>query len=124
MDDDVTLIRRRAVMTRALLRSAARLGLSRDQLAAATGLGLAEITALSRDELRLDPADPRWNACVELVKVYRALDEVAAGDPAEVRAWMLGFCDELGGVPAELIAGRLEVVAGHLEQRLQGRRTH
>lgn len=120
--DDITLIRRRAVMTRALLRSAERLGLTREQLALATGLGLAEITALSRDELRLDPTDPRWDACVRVVQTYRALDVRAAGDPGEVKAWMLGFCEALGGVPAEIVGrnGRLAEVLAYLESTTAG----
>jgi hypothetical protein len=115
--NDVTYIRRRAVMTRAMLSAASRLGLTREQLAAATGLGLGEITALTRDELHLDPDDPRWHDCVQLVRLYRAVEALKASDPGEIKAWMRGYCRDLRAVPAQMIGepGGLESAIAHLE---------
>ncbi|MCA1798150.1 MAG: hypothetical protein LC632_01490 [Xanthomonadaceae bacterium] len=103
MNEDATTIRRRAVMTRALLRSAARLGLRREQLAAATGLALHEIAAFDCDARRLDPDDPRWGDCVLLIRLCKALEEFAAGDPVAMRTWMLEFNDDLQDVPAGML---------------------
>lgn len=118
MNEDVTMIRRRAVMTRALLRASARLGLRREQLAAATGLTLQEIAAFDCDAQRLDPADPRWGDCVLLIRLCKALEEFAAGDPVAMRTWMLEFNEDLRDVPAGMLARprQLAEVVAHLER--------
>jgi hypothetical protein len=117
MDGDVTLIRRRAVMTRALLRVADRFALDAAQLGAITGLSLAEIAAMRRGQLHLDPVDARWNVCVQLVQLHRRLDEVLAGDHAAVVGWMQTYNATLGGVPAELVRdeARMAAVIDHLK---------
>ena len=103
MNEEITLIRRRAVMSRALLRTSSRLGLSRERLARATGLRLAEIASLENEAGELDPLDPRWNAFVQLVRLCWVLDVVAAGDEATMRDWMHGYNRDLKAVPADLI---------------------
>ncbi|MEX0900358.1 MAG: hypothetical protein WD081_06665 [Gammaproteobacteria bacterium] len=105
MNEDITQIRRRAVMSRALLRTTSRLGLSRERLASATGLRLAEIASLENEAGELDPADPRWNAFVELVRLCWILDVVSAGDDAAMRDWMHCYNRDLNAVPADFIAG-------------------
>lgn len=105
MDENITLIRRRAVMSRALLRTSHRLGLSRQRLASATGLRLAEIASLENEAGELDPADPRWDAFVQLVRLCWILDVVSSGDDARMRDWMHCYNPELKAVPADLIAG-------------------
>ena len=105
MNENITLIRRRAVMSRALLRTTNRLGLSRERLASATGLRLAEIASLENEAGELDPADPRWEAFVQLVRLGWILDVVSAGDDASMREWMHCYNPDLNAVPADLIAG-------------------
>jgi hypothetical protein len=103
MTEEITLVRRRAVMSRALLRTSNRLGLSRERLARATGLRLAEIASLENEAGELDPADPRWDAFVQLVRLCWVLDVVASGDEATMRDWMHGYNPDLKAVPADLI---------------------
>ena len=103
MNEEITLIRRRAVMSRALIRTSNRLGLSRERLARATGLRLAEIASLEIESGELDPMDPRWDAFVQLVRLCWVLDVVAAGDEATMRDWMHGYNADLRAVPADLI---------------------
>ena len=103
MNEEITLIRRRAVMSRALIRTSNRLGLSRERLARATGLRLAEIASLENESGELDPMDPRWDAFVQLVRLCWVLDVVAAGDEATMRDWMHGYNADLRAVPADLI---------------------
>lgn len=103
MNDDTTQVKRRAVMSRALLRSTQRLGLSRQRVASATGLRPAEIAALEAEDGELDPVDPRWNLFVQLVRLCWVLDAIAAGDDEAMRAWMLNYNPDLHAVPAELI---------------------
>jgi hypothetical protein len=105
MNENITQIRRRAVMSRALLRTTNRLGLSRERLASATGLRLAEIASLENEAGELDPADPRWDAFVQLVRLGWILDVVSAGDDASMREWMHCYNRDLNAVPADLIAG-------------------
>ena len=117
MNEEITLIRRRAVMSRALLRTSSRLGLSRERLARATGLRLAEIASLENEAGELDPLDPRWNAFVQLVRLCWVLDVVAAGDEATMRDWMHGYNRDLKAVPADLIGAErgLDEAISYLE---------
>ena len=100
---EITLMRRRAVMSRALLRTSTKLGLTRERLARVTGLRMAEIVSLESEDAELDPADPRWDAFVQLVRLCWILDVVSLGDESAMRAWMLAYNRDLNAVPAELI---------------------
>ena len=117
MNEEITLVRRRAVMSRALLRTSNRLGLSRERLARATGLRLAEIASLENEAGELDPMDPRWDAFVQLVRLCWVLDVVAAGDAATMRDWMHGYNRDLKAVPADLIGAErgLDEAISYLE---------
>lgn len=113
---DITLARRREIMTRALLRAADRLAIGRERLAQVTGLGLNEIAALRQGTLKLDPNDKRWETCVLLVRLCGALHEGMGGDDAAMKEWMAGYCEALDAVPAVMLTeGRLKDLVHHLE---------
>lgn len=105
---------RRAVLSKATIRSADRLGLSGRELATALGLSPATITRLHRGEYLLDPAHKSWELATLLVRLVRGLDTINADDDRAARAWFDHYNDHLQGVPRERIAtvqGLVETVS-------------
>ena len=105
---------RRAVLSKATIRAAARLGLTGRELSAALGLSPATITRLHRGEYLLDPGHKSWELATLLVRLTRGLDTLSADDERAARAWLDHFNDHLRGVPRERIAsvqGLVETVS-------------
>lgn len=105
---------RRAVLSKATIRAADRLGLTGRELAAALGLSPASITRLHKGEFLLDPAHKSWELATLLVRLVRAVDTISADDDRAARAWFDHYNEHLQGVPRERIAtvqGLVETVA-------------
>jgi hypothetical protein len=93
--------RRNAVLTRATLRAAERLGLARRDLAAVLGVSPSTLSRL--DDRPLDPARKEGELAVLFVRLFRSLDALLGGDGDKARRWMHAPNVHLGGVPAERI---------------------
>lgn len=94
---------RGAVLAKAVLAAAARLGLSKADLASVLGVSPPSITRMARGEFALDEDRKEFELAALLVRVFRSLDALAGGDAAVVRGWMAGDNSALGGRPVELI---------------------
>ena len=92
-----------AVLTRAVLRSAERLGLTQRRLAEIIGVSEASISRLGRGRT-LDRDSKEGELAVLFVRLYRSLDTLVGGDDAKARQWIAAHNHHLGGVPAERIA--------------------
>jgi len=105
---------RRAVLSKATIRTADRLGLTGRELSEILGLSPATITRLHKGEYLLDPAHKSWELATLLVRLIRGLDTISADDELAARAWFDHFNDHLQGVPRDRIArveGLVETVA-------------
>jgi hypothetical protein len=92
-----------AVVAKAALSAAARLGLSNRQLAAIIGTSEASVSRLQRGR-GIDPASKEGELALLLVRLFRSLDALVGGDELQARAWMHAMNDHLGGIPAQRIA--------------------
>ncbi|WP_372425384.1 MbcA/ParS/Xre antitoxin family protein [Salinarimonas chemoclinalis] len=102
------------VLTKAVVKAAARLGLSARALARVIGVSEPTVSRMKAGAYRLDPGGKPFELAVMLVRLYRSLDAIAGGDDAVSRAWLHGANTDLAGVPAERIAsvqGLVDVVA-------------
>lgn len=90
-----------AVVTRALLRSAACLGLGRRQLARAIRVSETTIGRYARGERHLRPASKQWELAVMVVGVYQALLPLVGEDEGRMREWMAGYNRALNEVPKD-----------------------
>ena len=91
-----------AVLARATLSAARRLGLTNRHLAGILGTSEASVSRLGRDRgLRPDSGEGELAAL--FVRLFRSLDAVVGGDEASARAWLGAPNHHLGGVPAERI---------------------
>jgi len=94
------------VLTRALLRAAAHLGLKKRELGLVLGLSEASVSRLGRSrELNLDAKEAEFAAL--LLRAFRSLDALVGGSESKAMAWFRAENHHLGGVPA-MLAQRAE----------------
>lgn len=108
-----------AVVTRAVLRAAARLGLSNRILAGILGLSEATISRMGSGAYRLAPGDKPFELGVLFLRLFRSLDAIVGGDETAARAWLAGRNTALGAPPLALIQSitGLVTVLGYLDAR-------
>ena len=92
-----------AVMTKAVLRAAVRLGVSNKALAGIIGLSEASVSRMGSGTYTLSPGDKAFDLAVLFVRLFRALDAIVHGDEAVARAWLRNENAALGGEPLTLI---------------------
>ena len=108
-----------AVVTKAVLRAAGRLGLTNRVLAAVLGLSEATVSRMGSGTYVLSPGDKPFELAVLFLRLFRALDAIVGGDQAAARAWLQSENTALGAAPVTLIpslAGLVNVV-GYLDAR-------
>jgi hypothetical protein len=101
-----------AVVAKAALAAAQRLGLRDRQLAAVIGSSEASVSRL-RTGRGLDPASKEGELALLFVRLYRGLDALVGGDDAAARGWLHAANSHLNGIPAERITtveGLVDVV--------------
>jgi hypothetical protein len=91
-----------AVLAKATLAAARRLGLSNRDLARALGTSEASISRLSGNR-RLREGRAEASLALLFVRLFRSLDAVTGGNDASARAWFTAANHHLGGVPAALV---------------------
>ena len=96
-----------AVLAKATLAAADRLGLRNRQLAAIIGSSEASVSRLQNGRA-LEPDSKEGELALMFVRLYRSLDALVGGDDVKARAWLAAPNDHLGGVPAD----RLRTVEG------------
>src|SRR5687768_8807029 len=91
-----------AVLTRATLSAAARLGLRSRELATVIGASEASVSRLKSARV-LDPGTKEGELALLFLRLFRSLDALMGGDEARARAWFKAENAHVGGVPAERI---------------------
>lgn len=108
-----------ALVTKAVLRAAARLGLSNRSLARILGVSEATMSRMGAGTYLLKTDDKAFELALMLLRLFRSLDSLSGGDEPTSRAWLRNDNVALGGVPAALIesiSGLINVV-GYLDAR-------
>lgn len=101
-----------AVLGKATLRAAERMGLSRAELAQAIG---RDRTSISR--AGIDPASKAGELSALLIRCYRSLAVLVDDDPAQIREWLETPNRHTGGTPRDqlLTISGLVGVASYLD---------
>src|SRR5512139_917797 len=105
-----------AVLAKAFLRAAGRLGLTQRQAAAVLGVSEATLSRVASGR-PIDPESKEGEIAVLFVRAFRSLDALVGGREEDARAWMHAENRHLGGVPSALarsVAGLVDVV-GYLD---------
>jgi transcriptional regulator with XRE-family HTH domain len=101
-----------AVLAKAVLSAATRLGVRQRDLAAILGASEASISRLLRGR-SLDPATKEGELALLFLRMYRSLDALVGGDDTRARAWLQAEHLHLGGTPAsrvKTVEGLVDVV--------------
>ena len=108
-----------AVVTKAAMRAAARLGLSNRSVARILGVSEATVSRMGAGTYLLKTGDKAFELALMFLRLFRSLDALSGGDEQTSRAWLRNDNLALGGVPAaqiESLAGMINVV-GYLDAR-------
>src|SRR3954454_6483068 len=92
-----------AVVTKAVLRAAERLGVSNRALARTIGVSEASVSRMARSAFALDRGDKAFELGLLFVRLFRSLDAIVGGDEAAARAWLRNENVALGSAPLALI---------------------
>ena len=108
-----------AVVTRAVMRAAARLVLSNRTVARILGVSEATVSRMGGGAYLLKPGDKSFELALLFLRLFRSLDAVAGGDEHTARTWLRSENLALGGVPLTLIESvpGLVNVVGYLDAR-------
>ncbi len=93
----------RAVLTKAVLNAQQFMGLSKAALARILGISPASVTRMSSGNFLLGTDTKEWELAALLVRLYRGLDAIVAGDEAAMRGWLSHHNRDLNGRPDQLI---------------------
>lgn len=91
------------VLTRATLRAAESLGIRNATLARVLGVSRPTVSRMKTGRYLLEPDSKPWELAVALVRLFRSLDAMTAGDEAALNSWMTSSNADLHGIPGELI---------------------
>lgn len=108
-----------AVVTRALLRAAARLAVPQKAVGRIIGVSEATVSRLQSGRATLAPGDKAFELAVLFIRLFRSLDAMVGGDEAAARAWLHGPNLALGDVPLtriQSVTGLVDVIA-YLDSR-------
>lgn len=103
-----------AVLTKAVLRAADRLGLSGRLVAEIVGVSEATVSRWKRGESLLEPGSKPFELAALLVRTFRSLDAITGGDEAVARRWLAAPNTALAARPVERmtqVQGLVDVTA-------------
>lgn len=92
-----------AIVTKAVLRAADRLGLTGTELGAVLGLSKASVSRLGAARQVLTPGTKPFELALHLIRLYRSLDALAGNDATYPSWWLRQANRWLGEVPAVAI---------------------
>jgi len=93
-----------AVLTKAVLRAADKLGVKANVLAPILGLSETTVSRMKGGDYRLEADTRPFERGVLFVRLFRSLDALAGGDEAVAPAWLTNPNSALGGKPVEKIS--------------------
>lgn len=92
-----------AVITKATIRAAERLGVKNKTLARIIGLSEATVSRLKQGDYPLAQGQKPFELAVLFVRLYRSLDAVIGGDDAVAASWLNNQNTALNAKPIDLI---------------------
>lgn len=100
----VTAEDKKRVLTKALLRMAEQIELSRQEFSQILGLSSSSISRLyTKTDNYIDPASTEGQLAILLLRIYRSLDTLFGGNAKQCQLWLRSENQHLQGVPIELM---------------------
>jgi DNA-binding XRE family transcriptional regulator len=91
------------VLTKAVLRAADIMQLNQATLAQVLGVSPASISRMRNGAYRLASGGKDWELATLLVRLFRGLDAIMAGDEEALRSWMDSYNSALQDKPRALL---------------------
>jgi Protein of unknown function (DUF2384) len=95
--------RNSAVVTKAALRAATRLGMTNRAFANVVGLSEATVSRMGSGDYELQPGQKAFELALLFVRLARSLDAIVGGDDAVAGAWLRNPNTALHDAPLKLI---------------------
>ena len=89
----------RRLVSDAVYRARRVLGLTNQELADVLGVSRRSVERMRSGRFHLDPSRKEWELALHLIRLFRSLDAICAGDEEVVRQWMRNANDDLGDIP-------------------------
>jgi plasmid maintenance system antidote protein VapI len=102
------------VITKATIRAAQRLGIKNTVLARILGVSEPTISRMRQGTYKLERGQKAFELAILLVRLYRSLDGIVAGDDHVAADWLNNQNTALNGIPLDLIqsvSGLTNVIA-------------
>jgi hypothetical protein len=102
-----------AVVTKAAVRAADKLGLTSKILARIIGVSEPSVSRMRRGDYLLSEGDKPFELAVLFIHLYRSLDAIVGGDDAVANAWLKNPNTTLQAAPVDLfqnVHGRTDVI--------------
>lgn len=90
-------------LTKAVLRAADIMELNQATLAKILGVSAASVSRMRAGTYRLSPESKEWELAMLLVRLFRGLDAIMAGDEAALRSWLDSHNTALKDKPRALL---------------------
>ena len=103
-----------AVLTKAVVRAADKLGVKARLLAVVLGVSETTLSRMKKEGFILEAGTKPFELAVLFVRLFRSLDAIVGGDEAVARAWLGNPNVALDGRPVEkirTIVGLVDVIA-------------
>jgi len=92
------------VLTKAVARASHVMGISQKELAEIIGLSPSTVSRMHNGSYCMDRNQKSWQLGLLLVRLFRGLDAICAGDEESLRSWLRSFNSDLNAVPLQHIA--------------------
>jgi hypothetical protein len=92
-----------AVVAKAAIRAADRLGITNKVLARIIGVSEASISRMRKGEFPLEATQKPFELAVLFIRLYRSLDAVVGGDDVVAKSWLANDNTALSATPLDLI---------------------
>jgi len=93
----------RQVLTRAVVKTADYMGLKKSMLARVVGISAATAGRMVKGKYLLNPNSKEWDLAKLLIRLYRSLDAIMAGDENALQSWLHSDNHALKEKPVDLI---------------------
>ncbi|XZG68973.1 antitoxin Xre-like helix-turn-helix domain-containing protein [Chitinibacteraceae bacterium HSL-7] len=91
------------VLTKAMLRAADALGVSKTLLARILLVSPSTVTRIAQPGGQLNPKSGEWDRATAFIRIYRSLAGLLEGDIAAMKTWLTSHNHDLGDAPLHLI---------------------